>query len=164
MLQGADILLHNLTAGVFSYHAAASALLALMDSSRIRAFMPFAYQHAQRAEILRSFWRMVCSHNVAAKGMFVAFVSTTVETGTPEAEVEPGIKLLGPVQEKFVMVSDMHTPLTDGKQDSVFISSGYDATSHFESTIDDVLHMYTRITGEELDVSSPLVEGVDQPA
>lgn len=94
--------------------------------------------------------------------MYIAFVSTTVETGTPEAELEAGIKLLGPIQEKFVTVTDVHEPLADGKADNVFISTGYDATSHFESTIDDVLSMYTRITGDKLDVTGPLVEGLGE--
>lgn len=94
--------------------------------------------------------------------MFIAFVSTTVETGTPEAEVEAGVRLLGPVLEKFVIVSDVHEPVADGKEDKCFISSGYDATSHFESTIDDVLAMYTRVTGEKLDVTGPLVEGLQE--
>ena len=106
--------------------------------------------------------RVSCSHNVAAQGKYIAFVSTTVETGTPEAELEAGIRLLGPILEKFVIVSDIHEPLSDGKADNTFISTGYDATSHFESTIDDVLSMYTRITGDTLDVSSPLVEGVGE--
>ena len=30
---------------------------------------------------------------------------------------------------------------------------GYDATSHFETTVDDVLDMYSRITGRTLDLS-----------
>ena len=30
----------------------------------------------------------------------------------------------------------------------------YDATSHFETTVEDVLEMYTRITGKVLDLSS----------
>lgn len=32
-------------------------------------------------------------------------------------------------------------------RDSCFISKGYDATSHFETEINDVLDMYQRITG-----------------
>lgn len=99
---------------------------------------------------------------MAAQGKYIAFVSTTVETGTPEAELEPGLKLLGPIQEKFVIVSELHEPLGDGKADNVFISTGYDATSHFESTIDDVLALYTRITGDKLDVAGPLVEGLQE--
>jgi Rab GDP dissociation inhibitor len=105
---------------------------------------------------------VMCSHNVAAQGKYIAFVSTTVETGTPEAELTPGIRLLGPLLEKFVIVSDILEPLSNGKDDNCFISTGYDATSHFESTIDDVLAMYHRITGEALDVSSPLVEGIGE--
>ena len=30
----------------------------------------------------------------------------------------------------------------------------YDATSHFETTVEDVLELYTRITGKVLDLSS----------
>ena len=44
------------------------------------------------------------SHNIAAKGFFVASVSTYVETANPERELQPGIDLLGPVLEKLVPV------------------------------------------------------------
>ena len=40
------------------------------------------------------------AHNVAAKGFYIAMVSTTVETGNPEAELEVGLQLLGKVKEK----------------------------------------------------------------
>ncbi len=30
----------------------------------------------------------------------------------------------------------------------------YDATSHFETTVEDVMEMYTRITGKVLDLSA----------
>jgi Rab GDP dissociation inhibitor len=103
----------------------------------------------------------MCSHNVAAKDKYIAFVSTTVETNTPEMELSPGLTVLGEVQEKFVFVSEVKAPVSDGASDQCFISTGYDATSHFESTIDDVLDMYTRVTGEKLDVSSPIVQQVE---
>lgn len=32
-------------------------------------------------------------------------------------------------------------------RDKCFISKGYDATTHFETTVEDVLEMYKRITG-----------------
>ncbi len=92
------------------------------------------------------------AHNVAPKNTWLAFVSTTVETGNPEAELECGLSLLGGVQEKFVEVVDVFEPLDDGKTDKVFISKGYDATSHFETEINDVLDMYERITGKTLDL------------
>jgi Rab GDP dissociation inhibitor len=40
------------------------------------------------------------THQVAAKGWFVAMVSTTVETDTPENEIQHGLRLLGPIQQK----------------------------------------------------------------
>ena len=44
----------------------------------------------------------------------------------------------------------LYEPNEDGTQNKVFISKSYDATSHFESTVDAVLDMYRRITGKEL--------------
>jgi len=41
------------------------------------------------------------SHFVAAKGKYIAIVSTTVETDAPEKECEPGLKLLGPVLDRY---------------------------------------------------------------
>lgn len=40
------------------------------------------------------------THQVAAKGWFIAMVSTTVETDNPEAEIGPGLNLLGPIKQK----------------------------------------------------------------
>ncbi|EIE23141.1 rab GDP dissociation inhibitor protein [Coccomyxa subellipsoidea C-169] len=94
------------------------------------------------------------SHNVVPKDKWLAFVSTTVETSNPEAELAPGLALLGPFDEKFVDVVDVYEPLESGQRDKCFISKGYDATSHFETTVEDILEMYTRITGKVLDLSS----------
>ena len=41
-------------------------------------------------------------HHVAAKDYYIAIVSTTVETKDPEAELKPGLDLLGTVLEKYV--------------------------------------------------------------
>jgi len=91
---------------------------------------------------------------VASKGWFIAMVSTTVETATPEAEIQPGINLLGPIKQKFLQVSDVFEPISDGTTDQVFISKSYDATSHFETTCLDVLSIFKRGTGEEFDFSN----------
>ena len=37
---------------------------------------------------------------------------------------------------------------------TVWFSYRYDASSHFESTVDDILAMYTRITGKPLDLDN----------
>ncbi|KAJ7292330.1 hypothetical protein O6H91_Y284300 [Diphasiastrum complanatum] len=96
------------------------------------------------------------SHNVAPKGKYIAFVSTEAETDMPEAELEPGLSLLGPVEETFFDVYDRYEPVNDPSLDNVFISKSYDPTTHFETTVQDVLAMYTRITGKLLDLSVDL--------
>nr|CAH7766066.1 unnamed protein product [Callosobruchus chinensis] len=93
------------------------------------------------------------THQVAAKGWFIAMVSTTVESENPEAEIKPGLDLLGPIRQKFVSVSDYYEPTDDGLQSQIFISQSYDATTHFETTCLDVLDIFKRGTGEEFDFS-----------
>jgi Rab GDP dissociation inhibitor len=93
------------------------------------------------------------SHCVAAKGHTVALVATTVETNNPEAELEPGFEILGPILEKFVSVEDIKAPLDDGIESNLYVTSSYDASTHFESTCMDVLSIYERIVGEPFDFS-----------
>jgi len=93
------------------------------------------------------------THQVSAKGWFVAMISTTVETDNPEAEIQPGLNLLGPIKQKFLEVSDAFEPTDDGTANQLFISKTYDATSHFETTCIDVLDIFKRGTGEEFDFS-----------
>lgn len=40
------------------------------------------------------------AHNVAAQGKYIAIVSTTVETSEPEAEIQPALELLEPIDQK----------------------------------------------------------------
>ncbi|XP_076028937.1 GDP dissociation inhibitor [Oratosquilla oratoria] len=93
------------------------------------------------------------THQVSAKGWFVAMVSTTVETNNPEAEIKAGLDLLGPIKQMFVERQDIFKPLDDGRESQIFISESYDATSHFETTCLDVLSIYNRGTGEDFDFS-----------
>lgn len=90
------------------------------------------------------------AHSVCAKDYFVAIVSTIVETDRPEKECEPGLALLGQIQERFVDIKDIYEPIADGKTDGIFVSRSYDATSHFETTCSDVKDIYKRLTGNEL--------------
>ncbi|KAK6945815.1 GDP dissociation inhibitor [Dillenia turbinata] len=96
------------------------------------------------------------SHNVAPKGKYIAFVSTEAETDQPEVELKPGIDLLGPVDEIFYDTYDRFVPVNDHEADNCFISTSYDATTHFESTVEDVIAMYSKITGKVLDLSVDL--------
>ncbi|KAD0254412.1 hypothetical protein E3N88_44552 [Mikania micrantha] len=96
------------------------------------------------------------SHNVAPKGKFIAFVSTEAESDQPEVELKPGLDLLGPVDEIFYDVYDRYEPVNEPSLDNCFISTSYDATTHFESTVIDVLNMYSMITGKVLDLNVDL--------
>lgn len=93
------------------------------------------------------------THNVTAKGFYLVLVATTVETSDPESELQPGLELLGAIREKFVAVSDLYEPKDDGTSSQVFVSTSYDATSHFETTCDDVLDIFRRATGADFDFS-----------
>lgn len=49
----------------------------------------------------------------------------------------------------------LYAPVDDGSKDGIFISRSYDASSHFETTTDDVKDIYRRCAGHEL-----VVEGL----
>lgn len=89
------------------------------------------------------------SHNVCAKGHYLAIVSTIVETDNPQEEIRPGLNLLGPIMDKFINITDLHEPTTTG-EDNVYVSRSYDATSHFETTTDDVQRIYKEMEGKPL--------------
>lgn len=94
------------------------------------------------------------AHNVAAKNYYIAIASTTVETANPEEELQPALELLGPVIEKFVKVSDVLVPTDDGSKSGVFITTTYDATTHFQTTCKEILDIYKRCTGGDLDLTT----------
>jgi len=85
------------------------------------------------------------------KNWYVGLVSTTVETANPEAELKPGLDLLGSVSEMFVSVKDIMEPTDDGTSDNIYISSSFDATTHFETTCEDIMSIYEKITKEKFD-------------
>jgi len=93
------------------------------------------------------------AHNVAADGKFIVICSTTVETSNPEAELQVAFDTIGPVMERFIAVEDLYEPKDSGASTGIFITSSYDATSHFETTCDDILNVYRRVTGQDLDLS-----------
>ena len=61
------------------------------------------YVHLNCCRLVDIYISMVSyTHQVAAKGWFIAMVSTTVETSNPEAEIKPALDLLGPIKQKYV--------------------------------------------------------------
>lgn len=101
------------------------------------------------------------AHNVCPKGYYIAIVSTIAESSANHhLELAPGFERLGRIEEKFMGPPiPLYEPVDDGSKDGIFISRSYDATSHFETTTDDVKDIYRRATGEELKVEG-LREGV----
>jgi len=95
------------------------------------------------------------AHNVAPKGRWIALVSTQVETSNPQQELSQGIQLLGKVDEIFYQTRDLYEPLSDGKKDQVFISRSFDAETHFDKSCEDILDIYKRITGKDMDLTPP---------
>ncbi|POS83406.1 secretory pathway rab GDP dissociation inhibitor [Erysiphe pulchra] len=97
------------------------------------------------------------AHSVCPKGYYIAIVSTIAETTTNHhLELEPGFERLGKIEEKFMGPPiPLYAPIESGSKDSIFISKSYDATSHFETTTDDVRDIYQRVEGHEL-----VVEGL----
>ncbi|XP_070709591.1 rab GDP dissociation inhibitor beta [Pempheris klunzingeri] len=91
------------------------------------------------------------AHNVAAQGKYIAIASTTVETNDPEKEIKPALDLLEPIEQKFVSISDQFAPTDMGTDSQIFISRTYDATTHFETTCDDIKDIYRRMTGSDFD-------------
>jgi Rab GDP dissociation inhibitor len=98
---------------------------------------------------------------VTAPGVYVAIVSTLIEKGNPDEDVAPGLQLLGPILKRFTSVSSTYSPVGDGSDDKCYISSSFDATSHFENDVVDMLSLYRRVTGHDLDlnISADSVEG-----
>lgn len=90
---------------------------------------------------------------VCPQGFYIASVATTVETNKPHSELTSGLTLLEPIDQVFYSVSDLYEPTSDGKVSRIFVSSSYDASTHFESTCDDVISMYEAICGQPFDFS-----------
>jgi Rab GDP dissociation inhibitor len=96
-------------------------------------------------------------HNVCPRGYYIAIVSTIAEgEANHHLELQPGFERLGKIEEKFMGPAiPLYEPVDDGRQDNIYLSKSYDATSHFETTTDDIQDVYQRAQGEPL-----VVEGL----
>jgi Rab GDP dissociation inhibitor len=99
-------------------------------------------------------------HQVSKQGFYIAIISATVETNNPEAELAPAFEIIGTVKEKFITISDTYVPNTDNS-DNIFITKSLDPQSHFESATQDVLDLYKKLSGKELDLTN-LPEDADE--
>jgi Rab GDP dissociation inhibitor len=110
-------------------------------------------------------------HKVAAKGKYIAVCCGKVEgksdgkedVKVAQRELGPALSLLGGAEQSFFWLSDYYEPANDSKRDGCFISSSFDATTHFESATNEVMDMYERITGSKLDLTI-VPEATDEDA
>lgn len=88
-------------------------------------------------------------NKVCPKGKYIAIIGTIVENPqNPQADIEPGLKLLGSTIETFVSVSPLYAPRDDGRASKCFISQSFDPATHFESAAADILDIFQRIHGK----------------
>eukprot|EP00304_Pavlova_gyrans_P005172 CAMPEP_0206047050 /NCGR_PEP_ID=MMETSP1466-20131121/20186_1 /ASSEMBLY_ACC=CAM_ASM_001126 /TAXON_ID=44452 /ORGANISM="Pavlova gyrans, Strain CCMP608" /LENGTH=450 /DNA_ID=CAMNT_0053422055 /DNA_START=55 /DNA_END=1407 /DNA_ORIENTATION=+ len=102
------------------------------------------------------------SNCVAPAGKYVVIVSSTVETADPVKEVTPALRLLGKPDKIFALLNNIYEPINDPTKDGCFISTSFDATSHFETSVNDVLAIYEKIMAtlppeerKEIDLEKP---------
>jgi len=107
-------------------------------------------------------------HNIAAEGKYIAVCSAQIEENkdgepqTAEEALGPAIALFGAIIEKFEWISDVYEACNDPKVDGCFITTSYDATTHFETCSTEVLAIYEKIIGEPLDLeNSEVLEDVE---
>jgi len=55
----------------------------------------------------------------------------------------------------------IYEPLESGNQDGIYISRSYDASSHFETTTDDVRDLYRRVEGKEMEIDMKKAEQLE---
>lgn len=94
-------------------------------------------------------------HKVASDGKWVVAISAAVEGDSKNAhdELVPALKLLGSIDAEFSFVSDVLVPTGDGSKDNVFVTSSFDATSHFETATSEVIELYERMSGKKIDLT-----------
>ena len=59
---------------------------------------------------------------------------------------------------RFVDITPLYTPTSSGQADNIFITRSYDATSHFETVVEDVQDVWKRVVGSDLVLKKREVE------
>ena len=113
----------------------------------VRAFLMNVELYRSLANNIDIYIAIVSSaHNVCPKGYYIAIVSTIAEgSSNHHLELQPGLDRLGKIEEKFMGPPiPLYEPLESGRNDNIFISKSYDATSHFETTTGTYMLAHTR--------------------
>jgi Rab GDP dissociation inhibitor len=57
-----------------------------------------------------------------------------------------------------VSVTPLYEPTSSGNEENIFVTRSYDATSHFETVVEDVRDVWKRVMGSELELKKRDVE------
>ncbi len=57
---------------------------------------------------------------------------------------------------------DQYEPVESGNKDNIFITRSYDATSHFETVVEDLKDVYRRFSGNELVLTKKVRQSVEE--
>jgi len=86
--------------------------------------------------------------------MYIATISSMVYTDDPKAELMMAYDVIAPCVKEFFFVRDTYQAANNPQEDSVFITSSMDATTHFQSASMEVQLIYKMITGSEVDLTA----------
>jgi Rab GDP dissociation inhibitor len=63
-----------------------------------------------------------------------------------------------PLISRFISITPLYAPTSPGTDENIFITKSYDATSHFETVVEDVFDVWQRVKGEPLVLKKREVE------
>lgn len=87
------------------------------------------------------------------KGFFIVIISTTKEKEKFDDDISIALEMVGKILYRFDIEEVMYEAVN--YNDNIFITNSLDATSHFESSAENVCQVYKAITGKELDLTLP---------
>lgn len=61
------------------------------------------------------------SHCVCKKGLYIAIISTMVETSDPTKELKPAFDIIGNFLEAFITITDLYEPIDKDFKNNVII-------------------------------------------
>ena len=70
-----------------------------------------------------------------------------------QRELSAGLASVKGIVRIFYDMYDMMVPKATGEKERCFLTQSFDPTTHFETAISDVLAVYKRITGKELELT-----------
>lgn len=97
---------------------------------------------------------MSSAMQVAPKNRWIAMISSYVFTNNPKQELKVAYQLLGNVLKDFFVTNDTYIGVNEKVEDEIYIPSSMDASTHFQAATQEVMEIYKRVTGKDVDLNS----------